>query len=234
MDKMRIYNAGRAVPDGAVKKITGGAYGKAGLSDINPQWRIEKMTELFGPCGIGWTWQPEEIRMENGLCLAHVTVRYRIDDGADYGQFSEPVHGYGGTAMGKMNDDSDVLKSTFTDAVSNALRYLGIGADVWYKPGRAAASNQFDTKYSAPPETKPAPQPANQPATPQQLAQINSLLTPERIEKMLAVYKIPDTAALTQAQADLIIKKTQRKLENEAMRQDDIARGIEAAAKNGG
>lgn len=199
MDNMRIYNAGRAVPPGAVKKITAGAYGKAGLSDINPQWRIEKMTELFGPCGIGWTWQPEDIRMEDGLCLAHVTVRYREESG---GAFSEPVHGYGGTVMGRMNDDSDVLKSTFTDAVSNALRYIGIGADVWYKPGREATENQFDTKYSAPPK-----QSTVKPATPEQLRQINELFTNERIIKMLTFYKIPDTAALTEAQAKLIIAK---------------------------
>ena len=199
MDNMRIYNAGRAVPPGAVKKITAGAYGKAGLSDINPQGRNEKMTESFGPCGIGWTWQPEDIRMENGLCLAHVTVRYREETG---GTFSEPVHGYGGTVMGKMNDDSDVLKSTFTDAVSNALRYIGIGADVWYKPGREAADNQFDTKYSAPPK-----QSTVKPATPEQLRQINELFTNERIIKMLTFYKIPDTAALTEAQAKLIIAK---------------------------
>lgn len=199
MDNMRIYNAGRAVPPGAVKKITAGAYGKAGLSDINPQWRIEKMTELFGPCGIGWTWQPEDIRMEDGLCLAHVTVRYREESG---GAFSEPVHGYGGTVMGRMNDDSDVLKSTFTDAVSNALRYIGIGADVWYKPGREATENQFDTKYSAPPK-----QSTVKPATAEQLRQIKELFTQERIAKMLTFYKIPDTAALTEAQAKLIITK---------------------------
>lgn len=199
MDNMRIYNAGRAVPPGAVKKITAGAYGKAGLSDINPQWRIEKMTELFGPCGIGWTWQPEDIRMEDGLCLAHVTVRYREESG---GAFSEPVHGYGGTVMGRMNDDSDVLKSTFTDAVSNALRYIGIGADVWYKPGREATENQFDTKYSAPPKQNTV-----KPATAEQLRQIKELFTQERIAKMLTFYKIPDTAALTEAQAKLIISK---------------------------
>lgn len=210
MDNMQIYNAGRAVPPGAVKKITGGAYGKAGLSDINPQWRIEKMTELFGPCGIGWTWQPEEIRMEEGLCLAHVTVRYRVVEG---GEFSEPVHGYGGTVMGKMNDDSDVLKSTFTDAVSNALRYIGIGADVWYKPGREASSNQFDTKYSAPPP-KPV-QPNLAMVTDEQLAIIAKIFPADRIAAMLKHYDLPDTAALTQAQANLIIKARQREIEKE-------------------
>lgn len=208
MDNMRIYNAGRAVPPGAVKKITGGAYGKAGLSDINPQWRIEKMTELFGPCGIGWTWQPEDIRIEEGLCLAHVTVRYREESG---GAFSEPVHGYGGTVMGKMNDDSDVLKSTFTDAVSNALRYIGIGADVWYKPGRGAADNQFDTKYSAPSNTNKQPNLVM--ATEEQMRIIAEIFPPDRITAMLKHYDLPDTAALTKVQADLIIRARQREIE---------------------
>ncbi|MBR0463472.1 MAG: hypothetical protein IJJ23_03710 [Clostridia bacterium] len=150
-DKMRenmtIYDAVRAVPDSAVKKITGGAYGAAGLSDINPQWRIERMTALFGPVGMGWTWEPVEITEREGVLYGHVIVRYR--DNA--GQLSAPIHGYGGTKFGG-RDDSDIYKSTMTDAVSNALRYLGVGADVWYSAIKASSDNQFDTKYSAPPQ----------------------------------------------------------------------------------
>lgn len=151
---MRYYSVGRNVPQNAVKKITGGAYGKAGLSDINPQWRIERMTEMFGPCGIGWTWEPISEHVENGVLYIHVIVKYREND-----EWSAPVHGYGGTKLGIL-DDSDAYKSTATDAISNALRFIGIGADVWYKPGNEAGKNQFDTKYSLsaddPPEqTKP-------------------------------------------------------------------------------
>lgn len=212
MDKMHIYNAGRSIPQGAVKKITGGAYGKAGLSDINPQWRIEKMTELFGPCGVGWIWVPIDVWISENVCYAHITVQYRTEDG----EFSHPVHGYGGTVMGRMSDDSDVYKSTCTDAVSNALRYLGIGADVWYKPGNTADQNQFDTKYSAPPRQQneqPPSAPAN--ATPEQLKIIGEIFPPERIEAMLKHYKVPDTAALTKAQADMLIRKRQREIEKE-------------------
>lgn len=229
MDNMQIYNAGRAVPPGAVKKITGGSYGKAGLSDINPQWRIEKMTELFGPCGIGWTWNPEEYRLEEGVCFAHVTVRY-LD--TETGAFSEPVHGFGGTPMGKMTDDSDVLKSTFTDAVSNALRYIGIGADVWYKPGREASSNQFDTKYSAPP-SKPV-QANLAMATAEQLAQIIHLFTTERIEAMLKVYKLRELSELTEAQARMILAKRKKEIEKEEQerRAQDEAAYVESL--NGG
>lgn len=231
MDNMQIYNAGRSIPAGAVKKITGGAYGKAGLSDINPQWRIEKMTELFGPCGVGWIWVPVDVWVNDNVCYAHITVQYRREDG----EFSHPVHGYGGTIMGRMSDDSDVYKSTVTDAISNALRYLGIGADVWYKPGNTAEQNQFDTKYSAPPrqeEKKPTGAPAA--ATPEQLKFIKDNFSAERIEAMLKFYRVTDTAALTHAQAAVIIKAREKELEREAMIQYDLATGIAAAAKNGG
>ena len=50
MDKMTIYNQIREVPENAQKKITGGRL--SGMTDIKPMWRIEKLTELFGVCGI--------------------------------------------------------------------------------------------------------------------------------------------------------------------------------------
>lgn len=160
-DNMRIYNAARTVPDGAKKPIKGGAYGAAGLTDINPQYRIERMTVLFGACGDGWKWEPVEFWEANGVCYAHVTVMYLMDDG----EWSAPVHGYGGTKIGG-KDDSDLYKSTITDAVGNALRYLGIGADVWYKSSNPPEKNQFDGKHSAPPEM--GAEPPRQPATPPQ------------------------------------------------------------------
>lgn len=165
MNNMQYYSAARSVPPGALKPIKGGAYGAAGLSDINPQWRIERMTELFGPCGIGWDFTPE-IWTDNGVCYAHVTVTYRYNDG-----WSKPVHGYGGTKIGN-KDDSDLIKSTVTDALGNAMRYIGIGADVWYKPGNSPEQNQFDTKFSAPPPA-PDPKPQRQMATKQQIEYIS-------------------------------------------------------------
>ena len=46
-DNMRIYNAVREVPKEARKPITAGRL--KGMTDINPMWRIKKLTELFGP-----------------------------------------------------------------------------------------------------------------------------------------------------------------------------------------
>ena len=51
-DKLRFYNATAEVPREATKPITAGRL--KGMTDINPMWRIKKLTELFGPCGFGW------------------------------------------------------------------------------------------------------------------------------------------------------------------------------------
>lgn len=150
-DNMALYNEVREVPQSAVKKISGGSYGAAGLSDINPQWRIEVMTRMFGPVGTGWTWEPVDCFERENVLYAHVVVRYLTESG----EWSQPIHGYGGTKFGG-RDDSDIYKSTITDAVSNALRFLGVGADVWYNAKRPSDKNQFDTKYSAPPAQKDA------------------------------------------------------------------------------
>ncbi len=52
MDGLEIYNKVREVPEKAKKSITAGRL--KGMTDINPMWRIKKLTEEFGPCGIGW------------------------------------------------------------------------------------------------------------------------------------------------------------------------------------
>ena len=198
MNNMQYYSAARSVPPGALKPIKGGAYGAAGLSDINPQWRIERMTELFGPCGIGWDFTPE-IWTDNGVCYAHVTVTYRCNDG-----WSKPVHGYGGTKIGN-KDDSDLIKSTVTDALGNAMRYIGIGADVWYNPGNTSEQNQFDTKFSAPPPA-PDPKPQRQMATKQQIQYISEQADDELYMQSMNAFG-ENLERMTYKQAEKIIDR---------------------------
>ena len=198
MNNMQYYSAARSVPPGALKPIKGGAYGAAGLSDINPQWRIERMTELFGPCGIGWDFTPE-IWTDNGVCYAHVTVTYRYNDG-----WSKPVHGYGGTKIGN-KDDSDLIKSTVTDALGNAMRYIGIDAEVWYKPGNTSEQNQFDTKFSAPPPA-PDPKPQRQMATAQQIEYISENANDELYMQSMNAFG-ENLERMTYKQAEKIIDR---------------------------
>ena len=51
MNNLDIYEAGRAVPSEAQKSFNNGRFSG---TDINPMWRIKKLTELFGACGVGW------------------------------------------------------------------------------------------------------------------------------------------------------------------------------------
>ena len=221
-DKMSVYNAARSVPANAIKKITGGAYGAAGLSDVNPQWRIERMTEIFGAVGDGWVWEPIEQWVENGVHYAHVAVQYKKSDG----EYSLPVHGYGGTKVGG-KDDSDLLKSSFTDALSNALRYLGVGADVWYSAGKSADQNQFDTKYSSPGasergktqkrQEKPAETGSKMPPAPLisegQKKFLYATCTEEQIDALKTKYKLDSLNDMLKATASKIIEQLQARKE---------------------
>lgn len=49
---LAIYNQVRSVPEDAKSPISGGPM--KGKTNVNPMWRIQKLTELFGPCGEGW------------------------------------------------------------------------------------------------------------------------------------------------------------------------------------
>ena len=51
MENMSYYEMGRAVPEEAKKQFNNGSFSG---TDINPMWRIKKLTEMFGPAGIGW------------------------------------------------------------------------------------------------------------------------------------------------------------------------------------
>lgn len=82
---MRFYAASAEPPKDALKSFTraGGFSG----TDINSMWRIKMLTELFGPCGIGW-WTEEveksivEYTSSEGklLCKCFMTINlYYID-----------------------------------------------------------------------------------------------------------------------------------------------------------
>lgn len=52
IDNLKIYNLLATTPNEARKEI--GAGRLKGMTDINPMWRIKKLTETFGMCGVGW------------------------------------------------------------------------------------------------------------------------------------------------------------------------------------
>lgn len=151
MGNMDIYNAVSAVPVSAQKRISGGRLN--GMTDINPMWRIRELTELFGPCGIGWKYKIVREWLETAStgevgAFVDIELQYRITPDANW---SEPIPGTGGSkfvAAEKGNNlraSDECYKMALTDAISVACKALGFGADIYWDAGR--------TKYNvAPPE----------------------------------------------------------------------------------
>lgn len=130
---------GRTDPKHTKKfKRAGGFEGTA----IKPMWSYRRMTEEFGPCGEGWgVGEPsfQVIPGDNREVLVYCTASIW------YGNIDErkTIYGVGGDKIVthiKANDryntperwqnDDEAFKKAFTDAVTNALKMIGVGADV--------------------------------------------------------------------------------------------------------
>lgn len=142
MTNMEIYEQGRAVPQEAQKSFNNGRFQG---TDINPMWRIKKMTELFGPCGIGWYYEVLSERAEEHGDVTIAVVDLNLYIRAN-GEWSKPIYGTGGNVLLKKGQTSDEgYKMALTDALSVACKALGIGADIYFGADR--------TKYTAAQET---------------------------------------------------------------------------------
>ena len=158
-----IYNQVRSVPSDAITPITGGPM--KGKSNINPQWRLEKLTELFGPAGIGWKIEQVSRWTEStgqGEVAVFCEVNLYVKQGE---QWSSPVFGQGGNMLmrrttewvngqpvSSVHIDDEAYKKAYTDAISVACKALGFAADVYYR--------EDETKYGSCRQDAPAPAPA--------------------------------------------------------------------------
>lgn len=133
MENLAFYNAGRSVPPEAQKAFNNGKFSG---TDINPMWRIKKLTELFGPCGIGWyVGNVKERCEEHGevtMAIVNLTLFVKVN-----GEWSQPIYGTGGNILLRKGAASDEgYKMAYTDALSVACKALGIGADVYFEKDR--------------------------------------------------------------------------------------------------
>lgn len=141
---MDIYNQARSVPTDAIKPIMAGRL--KGKSDINPMWRIKKMTELFGPCGIGWKYEITNQWIETGAngeiaAFCNINLYIKCKD-----EWSAAIPGTGGSAFvtaekNGLYTSDECYKMALTDAISVACKALGVAADVYWDKDR--------TKYDA-------------------------------------------------------------------------------------
>ena len=146
MEKMEIYNRVRQVPDEAKKAISAGRL--KGMTDINPMWRIKKLTEEFGPCGVGW-WTKITDRWTETIgdeTCAFVDLELYIKVGDEW---SKPITGSGGSKLATKERSGvyvsdECYKMAETDALSVACKKLGIGADVYFSADRTKYSQTVD------------------------------------------------------------------------------------------
>ncbi len=132
-ENLAIWNTlGRTSPD-QTKQFSraGGFRGTA----IKPVYTEQKMTELFGPCGIGWGFSEPTFQLVPGsdgqtVVYCWLTLWY-VHDGAR----SSPVPGVGGDMVivkqsSGLRTDDEAFKKAFTDATGNAMKHIGMSADV--------------------------------------------------------------------------------------------------------
>lgn len=152
-NNLEIYEAARAVPSEAQKQFNNGSFSG---TDINPMWRIKKLTELFGPCGIGWYYDIVSERAEEHgdqtMAIVDINLYIKVN-----GEWSKPIYGTGGNSLKKttkngVKTSDEGYKMALTDALSVAAKALGIGADIYFSKDKTKYSGSVES----PRETGPA------------------------------------------------------------------------------
>lgn len=149
MSNKMIWDKVNKPPDHALKEIAGGPL--RGFTDINPMWRIEIMTDIFGVVGVGWYYEivdkiiidekvgeTKALQVEIKLYYKHPTTD----------EWSASIPGVGGSKLvvkdkNGIHINDEALKMAVTDALGSAMKNLGVGADVYY-----GGKIKTDSKYS--------------------------------------------------------------------------------------
>lgn len=128
---MRIWDALSKTDPRHTKpfKRAGGFQGTA----IRPIWLTKRLTEQFGPAGTGWGMDEPKFQTvsagEEILVFCTVALWYGGD------QPRAKVYGVGGDKVVGKNKygaftNDEAFKASYTDALSNAMKQIGMGADI--------------------------------------------------------------------------------------------------------
>lgn len=131
-ENLRLWNALKRTDPRATKPFmrAGGFRG----TQIDPAWRLQAMTEAFGPVGQGWGYEQLEWTIVERMVFTSVRVWYR-DPKTGEKCFSGPQ--WGGTELmrrrrdGTEEPNDEAFKMSVTDALGKCLLQLGLAADVY-------------------------------------------------------------------------------------------------------
>jgi hypothetical protein len=134
------YTKHATPPPTALKAIMAGRM--KGKSDINPQWRIQALTESYGLCGIGWKYVITKQWLETG---ANEQIA------AFCNEWSSAIPGTGGSSFVAKESSGlyvsdECFKMALTDAISVACKAIGIASNIYL--------GITESKYNAPVRTE--------------------------------------------------------------------------------
>ena len=153
MENLKYYNLFSTTPHEARKDIQAGRL--KGMTDINPMWRIKKLTEVFGMCGIGWKYIVTSKRLENG-CKGQISAFVDIDLFINVdGKWSDAIPGTGGASFvtdekNGLYQSDECFKMAFTDALGISCKALGMSSDIYFSKDRTKYSNVEEAPKAEP------------------------------------------------------------------------------------
>ena len=217
MDNLKIYNALKQPPKEALRQIQGGRL--SGKTDINPQWRYKAMTEQFGMCGIGWKYETVKVWNEpiaDGQVFAFAMISLYTKQGDSW---SEPIPGLGGSMLVEkekagLHANDEGYKMAITDALSTAMKMLGVAADIY--AGLWDGAKYRDSVETKAPE-KPVPPTAETP-------QKSEGITVPQTKKIHATAK---EKGLSPEEARAYMQKTFKKNSTKELTKDEASTMIE-------
>jgi hypothetical protein len=134
MEHLEIYRKYEQPPSWALKEIQAGRL--KGKSDINPQWRIEVLTETFGMVGFGWKYVITKQWIERGgkdemAAFTNIDLFVKVES-----VWSEAIPGTGGSSFvanekNGLYTSDECFKMSLTDAISVACKAIGIGSKIY-------------------------------------------------------------------------------------------------------
>ena len=145
---IELFRAQARPPQEALKTIEFGRL--KGKSDINPQWRIEALTETYGLYGLGWFVQIKDKDVfdvpETQEKMLFLTLELYVRDWSipDEYKWFGPAIGIGGDYIivrdkNGVHGNDEAYAMAMTDALGKAAKLFGIANDIY--------RGKFDSKY---------------------------------------------------------------------------------------
>jgi hypothetical protein len=159
MENKKLWNEVCVTAPHAVKPITGKQY--KGNSP-KPYWIIERATEVFGPCGIGWGLEVIDERFERfgdveSLHIARVQVWYVLNGKKGVIEQMGQTRSSYMAGSGKFIVDEDAPKKSVTDGMVKCLSMIGFAGDIFSGQWDDSKYVEWATEETARRENPPPP-----------------------------------------------------------------------------